>query len=111
MNTFSFSYPQWTIEEQTGYKPVTTFWMDFSIADSFGKAGVQDTYNRAFREWKHNHIYLTELVMVLNWKIFQHYETNEPLARLYDKLWREADEYACDNLKGDELDYYFQTTD
>lgn len=111
METLHFSLPAWNIEQETGYKPQTTFWEDFSIADKFGKSGVQDTFNRAFRAWKKNTVYLTELVLVLNHKIWQHYETNEPLARLYDKLWREADEYACDNLKGEDMDYYFHTTD
>ena len=49
--------------------------------------------------------------MVLNHKIWQHYQKNETLAALYDTLWREADEWACDNLKGDELSYFYQTTD
>ena len=48
------------------YEPKTTFWMDFSIADRFGANAIKDTYNRAFKEWKTNYIYLTELVIVLN---------------------------------------------
>ena len=27
---------KWNIEEFCGYKPITTFWDDFSIADVFG---------------------------------------------------------------------------
>ena len=49
--------------------------------------------------------------MVLNWKIWEHYETNEPLAKLYNDLWEQADNYACNNLKGEELDYFYRTTD
>ena len=50
--------------------------------------------------------------MVLNWKIWQHYESgNETLAKLYDSLWRKADEYAGENLKGEEASYYFKTID
>ena len=94
------------------YECQTTFWQDFSIAEIFGVSAIKDTYKRAFREWKGNHIYLTELVMVLNHKIWQHYENgNEEIARVYDELWREADAYACDNLKGEELSYFYQTTD
>ena len=51
---------------EIGYTPQTTFWEDFSIADPFGLEAVQDTFNRAFEEWKSDHIYLTELVLVLN---------------------------------------------
>ena len=89
----------------------TTFWQDFSIADKFGIQAVKDTFNRAFEEWKNNYIYLTELVMVLNHKIWEHYETNEPLARVYNDLWERADEYAYTNLKGEELSYFYRTTD
>lgn len=105
------SIPRWNIEEMFGYKPITTFWDDFSIADNFGFTAVCDTYNCAFQEWKTDYKYLTELVMVLNWKIWQHYPRNEPLARLYNTLWERADQYAMENLKGDELTYFYQITD
>lgn len=102
----------WNIEQLTGYKPKTTFYMDFSIADAGGESAVKDTYNRAFGWWKGNYEYLTELVMVLNWKIWEHNSTgNRNLKELYYKLWEEADGYATDNLKGDELSYYYRTTD
>lgn len=101
----------WNIEAMTGYKPKTTFYEDFSIADHFGQAAVKDTFNRAFKHWKQDYEYLTELVMVLNWKIWEHYEHNEPLARLYNELWEKADLYATENLKGEELSYFYRTTD
>ena len=102
---------KWNIEEITGYKPITTFWEDFSIADAFGKDAIQDTFNRAFNEWKGNYKYLTELVRVLNHKIWQWYEENDEYGRLYNDLWERADYYACENLKGEELSYFYSTTD
>ena len=101
----------WNIEAMTGYAPKTTFYTDFSIADGFGESAVRDTFKRAFDNWKDNITYLTELVMVLNWKIFEHYEKNEELARLYDELWKQADSWCMDNLDGDNLSYYLRTTD
>lgn len=101
----------WNIEAMTGYQPKTTFWMDFSIADKFGKSAVLDTYKRAFENWKSDAVYLTELVMVLNWKIWEHYEKNEVLAEVYQDLWTKADCYAMENLKGEGLDYFLRTTD
>lgn len=96
----------------TGYTPKTTFWQDFSIADCYGEKAVRDTYRRAFNSWKHDHIYLTELVMVLNHKIWQHYEQGrEGLAKTYDELWRKADDWGMDNLQGEEKDYFLQTLD
>ena len=102
----------WNIEQICGYKPITTFYTDFSIADRFGYGAIEDTYNRCKKHWCDNYKYLTELVMVLNWKIWEHYDSgNELFAKLYDELWKELSEYAMDNLKGDELSYYFRTTD
>lgn len=89
----------------------TTFWQDFSIADHFGIPAVKDTFRRAFSEWKTDYRYLTDLVIVLNHKIWQHYEKNEPLARVYDELWRKASDYAVKHLKGEELSYYLEETD
>lgn len=90
----------------------TTFWQDFSIADAFGTAAIEDTFNRAFSEWRNDYRYLTDLVIVLNHKIWQHYEAgHDEYAIKYDLYWRIADEYARHNLKGEELDYFFAQTD
>ena len=98
-------------ESLFGYKQITTFFQDFSIADNFGLKAIQDTYDTAFKEWKNDYKYLTELVMVLNWKIWQWNEKNEAYAKLYDELWKKTDEYACTHLKGGELSYFYRTTD
>jgi hypothetical protein len=49
--------------------------------------------------------------MALNWKIHEHYGHNDAYAEVYDELWREADEWAMENLKGEALQYYLRTTD
>lgn len=100
----------WNIKEMTGYTPITTFYTDFSIADQFGVDAIQETFDRAFNEWKKEYKYLTELVMVMSWKSFEH-QNNKEVAMLYSKLYAKADRYACENLKGDELSYYFKVTD
>ncbi len=101
----------WNIKELTGYEPMTTFYEDFSIADKFGIEAIVDTYNNAFNSWKHDYKYITELVLVLNWKIWRWHETNDMYARLYDELWRKLDQWCIDNLNGKELEYYYATTD
>ena len=102
----------WDMAAELGYEPKTTFWDDFTIADRFGASAVNDTYKRAFNEWKGDHIYLTELVMVLNHKIWEHFHKhNEALAKLYNDLWEKTNDYALDNLKGKELDYFYSVTD
>lgn len=94
-----------------GYKTITTFYQDFTIADAFGVSAIKDTYKRAFNEWKDNYKYLTELVMVLNWKIWEYYKVNDEYAQLYNDLWMQADEYARTNLHGEEAYYFYRTTD
>lgn len=132
MNNIDFNVflLKWNIEEVMGYKPQTTFWSDFSIAEVFGKsdpekglAAVKDTFNRAFPEWRTNAVYVTELVMVLNHKIWFWYDVMnkhkdpaivsyaDQLSRLYDELWREADTWCLDHLKGEDIQYYIKTTD
>lgn len=102
----------WTIEEETGYKPITTFWDDFSIADAFGTKAVKDTYNKSFKNIKSNYKYLTEFVMVLNWKLWQHYNADHSeFATVYNDLWQKADNYAYNHLKGEELNYFIRVTD
>lgn len=102
----------WKMADAIGYEPKTTFWDDFSIADRFGEKAVADTFKRAFNEWKGNHVYLTELVMVLNHKLWAHYDReNYELSTVYDELWKKANNYAYNNLKGEELKYFYQTTD
>ena len=34
----------WNVEAICGYKPFTTFWDDFSIAEKFGKDAIKDTF-------------------------------------------------------------------
>ena len=97
--------------QENGYELQTTFWEDFSIADRFGLAAVLDTFNRAFREWKGDYKFLTELTLVLNHKIWQYYENRPDMPVLYNTLWEQADQYAKENLKGNELSYYWEVTD
>ena len=94
---------------ERGYK--TTFYQDFSVAERFGKDAIVDTFNRSFGMWKNNYKYLTELVIVLNHKIFDLFNVNRDMASLYDSLWKQASAYAEENLKDDELEYYYRETD
>lgn len=94
------------------YTEKTTFMMDFAIADMFGADAVKDTYDRAFEEWKEDAVYLTELVLVLNTRCWMHFEKgNAPLSKLYGELYHKANAYAYETLEGEDLKYYFETTD
>lgn len=102
----------YAVKGMNGYTFQTTFWQDFSIAEMYGNSSIQDTYNRVFKAWKTNHIYLTELVMVLNWKCWEAYEQGRELrSQLYEKLYYQTRGYACDHLQGEKLEYFYKTTD
>ena len=84
----------------------------FSCADRKGTQAIKSMFDLLFAESKTDYVALTAFVIALNWKIWEHYEKgNEEYARLYNELWEQADGYACDNLKGEELDYFYATTD
>ena len=94
-----------------GYEMKTTFWEDFTIADAFGVSAIEDTYNRAFNGWKHDYVYITELSLVLNWKMFQWYEKDDSKYKIYYDLYTKLDAWCMDNLRNSELIYYIDTTD
>ncbi len=90
----------------------TTFDMDFAIADRFGVNAVKDTFNRAFKEWKSDAQYLTELVMVLNHRCwYWYYQNRKALSKVYEDLYYKAHDYAVKTLKGEELAFYLDVTD
>ena len=97
------------------YEEITTFDSDFAIADCFGEDAIKSTFKNCFRYAKLNHKYLTELVIVLNHRLWYHYraggQVHYAIAKLYDSLWREADSYACEHLKGEEASYFYRVTD
>jgi len=102
--------------EEIGYKPCTTLWEDFSIADRFvgvEKAPIEDTYKRALDFAKTNYKYLTELVLVLNHKIWQWYQVDATRGMLYDKLWRAAESAFFELYEDNDeaIKYYYEVTD
>lgn len=102
------TYKQWCLDNLS-YETQTTYYEDFNIAEAFGINAIKDTFKRAMLNT--NYKMITELCMVLNHKIWFNYEQNEPLARVYNELWKECDEWCCNNLKGDELNYFYRITD
>lgn len=97
---------------ENGYEMKTTFWQDFSIAERYGEDAIVDTYHRVF-EWKKDIVYMTELAIVLNHKIWQHWEQNGDcsIARLYDTLWRNVDEFIMEHFNDEQIQYYLKITD
>lgn len=105
-----FYFPQWDVEAETGYVPQTTFWNDFCIADVIGENSIRDTFDRAFNNNQNNVIYFTELVLVLNHKMWYFFEKKQmAFAQLYNELFEKANNWAVRNLKGKELEYFYRT--
>ncbi len=132
INAFLKSLPAWNIENETGYKPISTFWQDFSIADAAPAFGcdavdaIRATWEAAVTAYRDHYKMMTELVMVLNHKIWQHHNAavraksegllnrrdfHMRLAEEYDAAWRATDEWCVNNFKGEAAEYYFETTD
>ncbi len=94
-----------------GKERKTTFFADLSIAECYGVSGVKDTYRRVMRSWGNNLEFMCEWVISLNQKIWQHYNNNRELAKVYDELWRKADEWCINNFKGEDLQRYYEYID
>lgn len=94
-----------------GKERKTTFFGDLSIAEYYGVSGVKDTYRRVMRSWGNNLEFMCEWVIALNQKIWQHYNNNRELAKVYDELWRKADEWCIDHFKGEDLQRYYEYID
>ena len=99
------------LEKMLDYKFESTFWEEFSIAEDYGAEGVKEHYEVVFDQWKDNLKFLTELVLVLNIKIFLWYGVDDTIGLTYDQLWKETDGYALETLKGNDLHYYLSTLD
>ena len=107
-----------------GYEMKTTFWTDFNIADVFASAQdslepLEDTLKRAFNEWKDDKVYATELVMVLNWKSWEHVHDDifaDEIGSWYaDKYYEIRDKlveyWSQDKTRKEWIDYLYKTID
>ena len=102
------------IASEMGYEMKTTYWGDFTVAEKLdGISGVKDTFKRAFKCMKDDEVYITEMYMVANWKVWQHYENNMPLAKAYQDICDTIDKYVLDgdNWTKEQKAYFIKTTD
>ena len=99
------------LEKMLDFKFESSFWEEFSIAEDHGGDAVREHYDLVFPQWKGNLKYLTELVLVLNWKISTWFGVDDTIGLTYDELWRETDGYALNTLKGEDLHNYLSTLD
>ena len=118
--------PRWEIED-FGYEPKYEIWEGFRELESYGIRKEGNTFfvdqellvhilhlfrcSMQTKNFTSDIKWMTEFVMVLNWSIWYWHPKFEPLARLYDRMWRDASEFVENNFKEDDLRYYYRTID
>ena len=99
-------------ESLCGYTQRTTFWDDFTIAERFGVKAIKDTYKNAFQSWKHDIVFIVELVLVLNWKMLymdERHMTEKSV--MYYKCWVELSNWCERHLEAGAYEYFILVTD
>ena len=122
------------LAEMTDWKPQYTFYSDFAIAEFCetymrDRGAVVKTYKRVIKSWGSNYKALTEIIMVLNHKIWAFYgkdkagvdarylgvskEMGNNIARVYNQLWENAKAEFFKRFKDNEeaMSYFYEVTD
>ena len=99
-------------ESMCGYTQRTTFWDDFTLAEKFGIPTIERTYRNAFNSWKTDVVFITELVLVLNWKMLYMDERHMPeKSVMYYKCWVELSNWCERHLEAGAYEYFILVTD
>ena len=99
-------------ESLCGYTQRTTFWDDFTIAERNGIPAIKETYRNAFNSWKTDVVFITELVLVLNWKMLymdERHMTEKSV--MYYKCWVELSNWCERHLEAGAYEYFLNVTD
>lgn len=92
----------------------TNMWHEFTVAELKGIKGVQEHFKKVFDELKKAKDVekLTELVLVTNWKCWDHYDMfHTKMSEAYSTLYYKAHNWCCSHFKGQDMDYYFNMVD
>ena len=99
----------------SGYKRLTTFTADLSIAEwTGGKKDVIDTLKRCAKEWCNNHKYFAELVGVAQMKSWEHNARhNHKWSEFYADAYYYLKVLYFEHNKGNDeaIRYYFDNID
>lgn len=97
----------------TDYQPKYTFYADLSIAECFGIESIKDTIKRVLKEWMGSIEAITEFVMCVNHKSWEHADRNEELQEVYTNLYYEVQDKVLKHYENDSnaLSYYYRITD
>jgi len=135
MNVFQYSAvaeANWkrNLAEMSGYQPKYTFYADFAIAEFCevymrDKGAVKKTYKQVVESWGTDIKAMTEIVMVLNHKMWAFYQkvdsrylgvgdsTAERFSMLYQELYEKAVNFIEKKFGNDSeaMSYYYEVTD
>lgn len=70
------NYTDWNIEDLTGYVPCSSLFLDFSKAEDRVREGVVSLFVETLEKAKHNSRLMIELVLVLIFKMMEHYTSS-----------------------------------
>ena len=99
-------------ESMCGYTQRTTFWDDFTIAERFCLHAIERTYRNAFNSYKTDVVFITELVLVLNWKMLYMDERHmTEKSEMYYKCWVELSNWCERHLEAGAYEYFINVTD
>ena len=96
-----------------GIEQEYTFYQDFQIADRVGgEKAVLRTWKRV-QHWQTNPRVWGEVTCALNWRLWDLAESDEKIARLYEKLWQESQQigWKLGNKDKEYAQVYFEVTD
>ena len=101
------------LENFTDYRSQTNLWDEYSIADKKSLKDLKALFDTTFAKAKQDYKYLTELVMVLNHRMWYWYELNpdSAIVSAYTKYYEKAHNWALTHLNPEEIRYYCSVTD
>lgn len=135
MNVFQYAAiteANWerNLADTSGYQRKYTFYADFGIAEfcevfKADKGAVKDTYKRVVESWGKSIEAMTEVVMVLNHKLWSFYgkvdssylgcseEWRQHFMEVYQELYENCVDFIEKNFANDSdaLSYYYEVTD
>lgn len=100
-----------------------TFAQDFAIALMFGGLkSVEETYKRAFEEWKKDIRYITALAITVNHLGWKYWDKDEKVGKKFFEYWEKLDAFILDgeedgedykykNFTADEVSYFIRACD
>lgn len=100
------------VERTTGFRMQADFYQELSIIENFwGEEGVREVVNNYISILIEDVYLYTELVFILNWKLWHHMEDNTQYVELYNALYRNAYIKGLMFYKGAEASYFVSTLD